>query len=141
MKRHVPGRYWSTFGKLGVLLLLAAAAFAGWPAALAQDESHTLASEPDQVSEPGDESPVPEPPGHLPFTPWDDGPEAIPFDSLPAAEQAAVMEQAERSETNSGYEVSQKWSLYSHEMAAQAAAETARRLAGLVGTDDIGVTP
>lgn len=51
------------------------------------------------------------------------------------------MEQAARSETNSGYEVGQKWSAYSHEMAALAAAETARRLSGLTGTDDIGVAP
>lgn len=141
MKSLVPGRYWSTFGKLGVLLFLAAAAFDGWPAALAQDDGSPPTSEPDDAGEPGDETPVPTPPGHLPFTQWDDGPEAIPFDSLSPAEQAAVMEQAERSETNSGYEVSQAWSLYSHEMAAQAAAETARRLAGLTGTDDIGVAP
>ena len=51
------------------------------------------------------------------------------------------MEQAQRSETNSGYDVAQRWSAYSHEMAATAAAETARRLAGLTGTDDIGVAP
>ncbi len=141
MKRHARGRHWSTFGKVAVLLLLAAAAFDGWPAARAQDDSQAATSEPGEPSDPGDQTPVPLPPGHLPFTPWDDGPEAIPFDALSAAEQAAVMEQAERSETNSGYEVSQKWSLYSHDMAAQVAAETARRLAGLTGTDDVGVAP
>jgi hypothetical protein len=93
--------------------------------------------------------PVPRPPSppsssqpaHAPFTIWAEGSEAIPFDSLAAAEQDAVMAQAERSEANSGYDVAQKWSALSHDMATMAATETARRLAGLTGTDDIGVEP
>lgn len=108
--------------------------------AVAQDERPTTTSEA-SVSQSGAESPVPDQPRHLPFTSWDDGPEAIPFDSLPAAEQDGLMEQASRSETNAGYDVAQAWSAYSHDMADLAAAEKARRLAGLTGTDDIGVAP
>ena len=141
MKSLGPGRYWSNFGKFCLLVLLAAAAIDARHAARAQGDTAPT-SDPDGSAEPtGGETPVPDVPGHLPFSTWDVGPEAIPFDSLSAAEQAAVMQQAERSETNAGYEVSQRWSVYSHEMAARAAAETARRLAGLTGTDDIGVAP
>ncbi len=134
-------RHFSTFIKLSLLLLLAASAFDASGLAIAQDGSTPATSEapPDSTAAP--DTPVPDPPGHLPFTAWDEAPDPIPFDSLPPAEQQGVMHQAELSETNAGFDVAQKWSGYSHEMAELAAAETARRLAGLTGTDDIGVSP
>lgn len=132
-----PERHGSTFLKLGILTLLAAAAFDGSGRAIAQDTSTSPTSDP-AASTPTDEAP--ELPGHQPFTTWDEA-DAIPFASLSAAEQDGVMRQAELSETNCGYDVAQKWSAYSHEMADLTAAETAGRLAGLSGTDDIGVAP
>lgn len=123
-----------------VFVLLAATALDESGSAVAQDEPNTTTSE-SSASPPGAEPTVPDQPGHLPFTTWDDGPEAIPFDSLSAAEKDGVMEQASRSETNAGYDVAQAWSAYSHEMADLASVETSRRLAGLTGTDDIGVAP
>lgn len=136
MKRHRSARgYRSILWKAALFVFIGAAAID--LRALAQDES----SGSGDTSELDADAPVPDLPGHLPFTTWDDGPDAIPFDSLAPAEQDAVMAQAELSETNCGYDVAQKWSAYSHEMADLAAAETARRLAGLTGTDDIGVAP
>lgn len=136
MQRHATSSVGSILFKASLLLLLAAAALNGPSDAVAQDGTTGA----DETSQLDAEAPVPDPPAHLPFTSWDDS-DAIPFDSLPAAEQGAVMEQAQRSETNAGYEVAQQWSAYSREMAATAAAESARRIAGLTGTDDIGVAP
>ncbi len=138
MERKKSVRVGSTLAKLGVAALLAAAAFDGSGRAIAQDTSTS------PTSDSGGSTAVeeaPELPGHQPFTTWDEGADAIPFESMSAAEQDGVMHQAELSETNCGYDVAQKWSVYSHEMAELAAAETARRLAGLTGTDDIGVAP
>jgi hypothetical protein len=135
--RPGPQRHGSTVLKVGLLLLLAAAAFDGAHRAAAQDDPTATES----ASPPDPEPTVPDPPGHVPFMTWEDGPGVIPFESLSSSEQEGVMEQARRSETNAGYDVAQAWSAYSHEMADTAAAETARRLAGLTGTDDLGVAP
>lgn len=129
-RKNTSVRVRSVLAKAGLILLLAAAVD-GSGRAIAQDG----------VPSGSNADPSDLPPPHQPFTLWDEGPEAIPFDSLTAAEQEAVMEQASRSETNAGYDVAQAWSRYSHEMADLAAAEKARRLAGLTGTDDIGVAP
>lgn len=137
MQRHAASSVGSVVFKVSLWFLLTAAALNDPGNAVAQDGT----TGGDETSQLDAEAPVPDPPGHLPFSSWDEGAEAISFDSLSAAEQDAVMEQAQRSETNSGYDVAQRWSAYSHEMAATAAAETARRLAGLTGTDDIGVAP
>ena len=123
-----------------VFVFFAATALHDSGSAVAQDDPGTATSDP-SVSSLGAEPTVPDEPGHVPFTIWDEGPEAIPFDALSAAEKDGVMEEASRSETNAGYDVSQAWSAYSHEMADRTAAETASRLAGLTGTDDIGVSP
>jgi hypothetical protein len=122
---------------MAVFIVLAATAVHDGGSAVAQNETDATAVESSATST----DTAPDQPGHLPFTTWDEGPEAIPFDSLSAAEKDGVMEQANRSETNAGYGVAQAWSAYSHEMASTAATETARRLAGLTGTDDIGVAP
>ena len=121
-------------------IFLAATALHDSGSAVAQGDPGAPTSDASESSL-GAEPAVPDEPGHLPFTTWDEGPEAIPFDSEPPAEQAGLMDQAERSETNSGYDVAQAWSAYSHERAQAAAVESARRLSGLTGTDDIGVTP
>jgi len=136
MRWRWPERHGSTFFKLCILMLLAAVAFDGSSRAIAQDTSTAPTSEPAETAGAVE---APELPGHQPFTTWDVG-QGIPFEAMSAAEQDGVMRQAELAETNCGYDVAQKWSVYSHEMAELAAAETARRLAGLTGTDDIGVT-
>jgi len=117
---------WSVLGKLGLLLLLATAAVDGGGLAVAQDET------------PADEPIIRE--EHVPFTPWPDQPGAIAFETLPAGEQDAVMQQAEWAETNA-HEIAQAWSGYTHRAAATAEVERAARLAGLSGTEDIGVSP
>ena len=119
---------WSVLGKLGLLLLLAIAAFDGSGFAVAQDDEVPPAD--DQIIR-GE---------HVPFTPWSDEPGAIPFEALPLAEQDAVMRQAEWAETNA-YEITQAWSGYTHRAAAAADAQRAAHLAGLSGTEEIGVAP
>ena len=135
MNWRQPERRWFVYAALGMLAALGGVVFEGGQQAIAD---RTRSHDPGQS---GAASPILQRPGHAPFTLWADGPDAIAFDSLSPSEQEGVMAQAERSESSAGYEVAQKWSGYSRDMAATAAIENARRLTGLSGTDDMGVAP
>lgn len=122
------------------LIIVAATGLHDSGSAVAQDDPNTTTSE-CAISPLDAEPSLPDQPGHRPFSTWDEGPAVIPFESQAPAEQAALMKQAERFETQSGYGVAENWSAYSHERSHAAVVEAARRLSGLTGTDDIGVTP
>ena len=132
MKRSDSVGISSTLARLGIVILLAAAAVDGMGSALAQDATDGVPAV--DSTPPGDDEGAPPRPY---FQQFPDEPGAQAFDDLTAAEKDAVMFMAER--TDYGPAVHGAWSAVAQSVAADAAARQAAHASGMNGIDDVGV--
>lgn len=129
MKRNGSVRLSSTLGRVGLVLLLGAAAFDGSGPASAQEDVQA-----------DDPSPAPDDgigPTRAYFQPFPDEPGALTYDDLSAREQEAVMLMGER--TDYGPDVHAAWSAVARRAADVAAARRAAYASGMNGLDEVGV--
>jgi len=124
-------RAWSVLGKAALLAFLAAAAIDGTHRAAADGTGGETPPPPDDEVEPWD--------GHVPNTPYDDGPDAIPITEVSPGEQAAIHEMGERSDV--GASTHAAWSAAVHSIAAEAAVQRAAHQSGTAGLESVGVEP
>jgi hypothetical protein len=130
MKRSNSVRVWSVFAKVGLLIFLLAAAFDARSRAVADGTSEPAPPD-SEPAEPWD--------GHIPNTPYPDGPDEILLSAWSAEEQAGIEAIGERS--NLGVEVHSAWSVAAHSVATDAAVHRAAHQSGTTGLDSIGIAP
>jgi len=97
----------------------------------------TTADSSTQATSPGTHEPA----EHEPFTPYDMGPAAIPYESQSAKERANIDRMRARTETDQPPESIDAFARASAESAQAAELEITTRQLGLVGVDEQGVVP
>lgn len=125
---------WSVFN-LGIVILLAAAAFDGMRQTAGADPTPAASEPPPEQEEvaidPGEQ--------HVPGTLYDEGAAAIPFEELSPADQEGVLLAAERTEHPA--EVTAAYNEYTRKAAADAKVKRAGYAAGMTALEDVGVEP